>query len=71
MIIDSNDRLVSGRNPDYWPMNGPSSYPAKRVVIWISKNEHKELWAEANNDRPNEKLSPRNEALLEGFKLPS
>jgi hypothetical protein len=47
VIIDTDDRLVPGKNPDYWPMNGPSSYPAKRVIIWISKNEHKELWAEA------------------------
>jgi hypothetical protein len=47
VIINTDDRLVSGKDPDYWPMNGPSSYRAKRVVIWISKEEHKELWAQA------------------------
>jgi hypothetical protein len=51
VIINTNDRLVSGKNPDYWPMDGPRSYPAKHVIVWISKEEHKQIWAAAAQGR--------------------
>jgi hypothetical protein len=47
VTIDTDDRLVSGKNPDFWPADGPRSYPAKHVIVWISKEEHKEIWAAA------------------------
>jgi hypothetical protein len=47
VIINTDDRLVSGKNPDFWPTDGPRSYPAKHVIVWISKEEHKEIWAAA------------------------
>jgi len=47
VTINTDDRLVSGKNPDFWPTDGPRSYPAKHVIVWISKQEHKEIWAAA------------------------
>lgn len=47
VVINTNDRLVSGKNPDFWPSAGPRSYPAKHVIVWISKEEHNEIWRAA------------------------
>jgi hypothetical protein len=52
VIIDTDDTLVPGKDPAYWPMNGPSSYPAKRVAIFLSnKPQHKELWRAASEGK--------------------
>jgi hypothetical protein len=42
VTIETNGRVVPGIDPNFWPTNGPTSYAAKRVLVWDFNNQHKE-----------------------------
>ena len=44
VTIETNERVVPGKDPNFWPTNGPTSYPAKRVLVWDFNNQHRETY---------------------------